>query len=68
MHAEIDNCDRYLAPAAAPFLQSFAANATPTFSVFLGVTGQIPVSPATNRVFVRFEDAAGITNGSTSVA
>jgi YVTN family beta-propeller protein len=57
-----------LAPPAVSFQQSFAANATPTFSVFLGATGQIPFAPATSRVFVRFKDAAGITHGSTSVA
>ena len=57
-----------LQPPAASFQRSFAANATPTFSVFLGATGSIPFAPATNRVFVRFKDAAGVTHGSTSVA
>jgi hypothetical protein len=57
-----------LQPPAAAFQQSFAAGATPTFSVFLGAQASIPFAPATSRVFVRFTDAAGVTRGSTSVA
>ena len=44
------------------------AGATPTFSVFVNGNGSIPFDPATNRIFVRFEDAGGETRGSTSVA
>jgi len=44
------------------------ANATPTFGLFVSATGVVPFDPATNRVFVRFKDAAGVTRGSTSVA
>jgi streptogramin lyase len=41
---------------------------TPTFSVFAAGTGTVPFDPAHHRVFVRFNDAAGVTRGSTSVA
>lgn len=42
--------------------------ATPTFAVFATGTGNVPFDPAANRVFVRFQDAGGLTRGSTSVA
>jgi hypothetical protein len=57
-----------LQPATASFPQSFAANATPTFSVFLAAGAPIPFAPDTSRVFVRFTDGSGISHGSTSVA
>jgi YVTN family beta-propeller protein len=57
-----------LQPPAGSFQQDFAANATPTFSVFLTASGPIAFAPGTSRIFVRFEDAAGTTHGSTSVA
>lgn len=57
-----------LQPPSASLQLSFAANATPTFSVFLAASGAIPFAPATNRVFVRFMDSEGDTHGSTSVA
>ena len=44
------------------------AGATPTFSVFAKGNGTVPFDPATNRIFVRFKDAGGVTRGSTSVA
>jgi hypothetical protein len=44
------------------------AGATPTFSIFVTGTGTVPFDPANNRIFVRFEDAGGVTRGSTSVA
>jgi FG-GAP-like repeat len=44
------------------------ANATPTFGIFVQGNGNLPFDPATNRVFVRFKDAGGVTRGSTSVA
>ena len=44
------------------------ANATPTFGIFVQASGNVPFDPAANRVFVRFEDGANVTRGSTSVA
>lgn len=41
---------------------------TPTFAIFIGAAGTVPFDPARNRVFVRFNDSAGVTRGSTSVA
>jgi sugar lactone lactonase YvrE len=57
-----------LNPPAASLSLNYAAGTTPTFSVFLQSTGPIAFSPATARIFVRFEDAAGGLHGSTSVA
>jgi hypothetical protein len=47
---------------------TFAAGATPTFSVFLLPTGTIPFAPSAYRVFLRFIDTNGVSHGSTSVA
>ena len=55
------------APAASLPL-SFAAGATPTFSIFVGSDGAIPFAPSTSRIFVRFKDSSGASHGSTSVA
>jgi hypothetical protein len=44
------------------------AGATPTFSIFATGSGTVPFDPANNRIFVRFNDAGGVTRGSTSVA
>ena len=57
-----------MAPAAATVPVDFTANATPTFSVFVGASATIPFAPATSRIFVRFKDAGGASHGSTSVA
>ena len=54
-------------PAASVPL-TIAAGAAPTFSVFLGASGPIPLDPAASRLFVRFKDAGGNFHGSTSVA
>jgi hypothetical protein len=55
-------------PIASAVTTSIGAGATPTFSIFLAATGAVPFDPASNRVFVRFKDAGGVTRGSTSVA
>jgi hypothetical protein len=55
-----------LAPPTDKVTVQIGANATPTFGVFVGGSGN--VHPATNRIFVRFNDAGGVTRGSTSVA
>lgn len=57
-----------LAPPASTVTTEFAANATPTFSVFIDATAPVVFAPATARIFVRFTDAAGVSHGSTSVA
>ena len=55
-------------PAASVSLADFAAGATPTFSVFVTAQLPVPFAPATNRIFIRFLDAAGDEHGATSVA
>jgi len=57
-----------LAPPSASVTTSFAAGGTPTFSIFVSASGQVPFAPGTSRIFVRFGDAAGVSHGSTSVA
>ncbi len=55
--------------AIGPSVQTvIEASATPTFGIFVTATGAVPFDPATNRIFVRFNDAGGVTRGSTSVA
>jgi NHL repeat len=55
-------------PTANSVVQSFPAGSTPTFSIFATATAPIAFAPGTSRVFVRFEDSAGASHGSTSVA
>lgn len=57
-----------LAPPAASVTTTIAGGATPTFAIFVQASGAVAFDPANNRVFVRFEDAGGVTRGSTSVA
>jgi YVTN family beta-propeller protein len=57
-----------LATPTASLSVTFAAGATPTFSVFLLPTGTIPFAPSAYRVFLRFIDTNGVSHGSTSVA
>jgi hypothetical protein len=47
---------------------TIAANATPTFAIFLQGSGTVPFDPANKRIFVRFKDSGGIVRGATSVA
>jgi hypothetical protein len=55
------------APAPTVALDD-TAGSTPTFSVFTTASAAIPFNPAASRIFVRFEDASGVSHGSTSVA
>ena len=58
-----------MSPPSTSVTTSVAANATPTFGVFVAGTGVVvPFDPGKNRVFVRLKDQAGVTRGSTSVA
>ena len=57
-----------MAPPASSVTLNIAANATPTFSIFMAANGTVPFDPALNRIFVRFKDFGGVTHGSTSVA
>ena len=55
-------------PASATVTTSIAAQATPTFGIFVFATGEVPFNPVDNRVFVEFVDGGGVVRGSTSVA
>jgi hypothetical protein len=57
-----------LAAPAGTVTTQINGNATPTFGVFVAGSDVVPFDPARHRIFVQFEDAAGITRGSTSVA
>jgi streptogramin lyase len=57
-----------LAPPTTNVPVTINANATPTFGLFVTGTGSVPFMPAVNRVFVQFQDVAGLVRGSTSVA
>ena len=61
-------CLNPTSPTFDPVTVVVAADATPTFSVFVIGGGTIEFLPAENRVFVRFSDPAGAIRGSTSVA
>jgi hypothetical protein len=53
---------------AASVTTSINTGATPTFTIFVNGNDFVSFEPANNRVFVRFQDAGGVTRGSTSVA
>jgi virginiamycin B lyase len=57
-----------LAAPAANVTTTIAANATPTFGIFVTGGASVPDSPGLNRVFVQFNDANGVLRGETSVA
>jgi hypothetical protein len=61
-------CINPTTPTTTPVTTSIAAGATPTFAFFVTSTGSVAFDPANNRIFVRFEDAGGVTRGATSVA
>jgi len=56
-----------LTPPATEIETSVAADATPTFSVFVTANGAVPLDPANNRIRVRFLEE-GVVRGSTSIA
>jgi hypothetical protein len=55
------------ADAASPASEFGSLQATQV-GIFVTVTSTVPFAPANNLVFVRFEDATGVTQGATSVA
>ncbi len=61
-------CINPAVPSINPVTVDILSGETPTFGIFVASSGPIPFDPSTNRVFVRFSDAAGETRGSTSVA
>lgn len=56
------------APTSGSVITTIAANATPTFGLFVTSTDTVPFDPANKRIFVYFRDALEATRGSTSVA
>ena len=61
-------CINPTTPSAAPVSINVAANATPTFAIFVTGSQDIEADPAGKRIFVRFKDGGDVTRGSTSVA
>jgi hypothetical protein len=57
-----------LASPTASVTTSIAANATPTFGIFVTGSASVADSPGVNRIFVTFTDAGGVLRGETSVA
>jgi YVTN family beta-propeller protein len=57
-----------LQPPSSAVTITIAANATPTFNVFVASIVALAASPGTNRVFVTFSDGGGVLRGETSVA
>jgi hypothetical protein len=47
---------------------TIAANATPTFGIFVTGSADVADLPGVNRIFVTFTDANGVLRGETSVA
>jgi len=63
-----DSSGNCLQAAADTATLTVAANATPTFSVFVQTAELIPFDPANTRVQVTFTDSGGVVRGATSVA
>jgi hypothetical protein len=61
-------CLNPAAPTTSPVIAQIVNQGTATFGFFVTGQGNIPFAPATNRVLVRFKDAAGVVHGTTSVA
>jgi hypothetical protein len=56
-----------LATPASTVTMTIAANATPTFGIFVTGNATVADSPGANRVFVQFTDTSGVLRGETSV-
>ena len=66
---ETDSVGQCIGGGPAPSVTtSIAANATPTFSIFVSAQDGVDFRPELNRVYVRFRDSNGVIRGSTSVA
>lgn len=57
-----------MAAPAPSTATAVTAGGTNTYGVFAAASGTVPFAPATNRIFLRFRDAAGVIRGETSVA
>lgn len=57
-----------LSPPGATASLTIGAGATPTFSIFVTASGDVPLDPAQSRIYVEFRDAGGVLRGSSSVA
>lgn len=57
-----------ISPVQSSIVTTIDSNTTAAFAIFVGGAGIIPLDPATNRIYVRFQDGSGVTRGSTSVA
>jgi len=57
-----------LATPAESVTVAINAQETPTFGVFVANAAPVAFAPAVNRLFVQFEDNAGVVRGRTSVA
>jgi hypothetical protein len=54
--------------AAGNVATTINSGATPTFGIFVTASGNVPLDPANNRIFVTFTDSANTIRGETSVA
>jgi len=61
-------CINPTTPTTGSVQVSIDSLSTPTFGVFVTGGADVPFDPATNRISVRFADAAGDTRGATGVA
>jgi hypothetical protein len=57
-----------LSPPASWVQTNFGSGSVLTFTVFVQGTGNVPFDPGNNRLFLRFNDNAGVTRGATNVA
>lgn len=57
-----------LGPPASSVTTTIQTNSTPTFAIFASASDNVAPLFAENRIFVRFEDAGGVTRGSASAA